>query len=269
MKKTKILIVGGVAGGASAAARLRRLNEMAEIILFEKGEYISFANCGLPYYIGGKITEKSSLTLQTPESFYNRFRVDVRIQQEIIAVDSKKKIVRVQNHRTGESYTESYDKLILSPGAEAIKPPINGLDHPAVFTLRNIPDTYRIKEYMDKKSPRRVVIVGGGYIGVEMAENLHHAGLLVTVVEMQDQLIAPLDYDMASSVHRHMEEKGVTLLLSTAVKGVSSAEDGLLVTLDNGSLETDMIILAIGVKPEGQLAEGAELTMSQRGSIAV
>ncbi|MEG0804521.1 MAG: FAD-dependent oxidoreductase, partial [Pygmaiobacter sp.] len=203
-KNQKVIIVGGVAGGASAAARLRRLDEHAEIILFEKGEYISFANCGLPYYIGGEIKSKSALTLQTPQSFHARFAIDVRIQQEVTALNLARKTVSVQNHATGETYEESYDKLVLSPGAEPVRPPIPGLAGDKVFTLRNIPDTYKIREYIEETHPRHAIVVGGGFIGVEMAENLVAAGVAVSLVEMSEQVIAPIDPEMACDVHRHM-----------------------------------------------------------------
>ncbi len=270
----KVLIVGGVAGGASAAARLRRLDEQAEIIMFEKGEYISFANCGLPYYIGGEITEKSALTLQTPQSFKARFNVDVRIFSEVVAIDKKAKNVTVKNHKTGENYTESYDKLILSMGAEPIKPPIEGINSSKVFTLRNIPDTYKIKDYIDQNSLKTAAVVGGGYIGVEMAENLHSAGLDVTLIEMQDQVIAPLDFDMASDIHRHIESKGIKLLLGNAVRSVrenrsANEGNGLQVALNSGELGVDMLIMAIGVKPESTIAKNAGLNVTERGAIIV
>ena len=200
----KVVIIGGVAGGASAAARLRRLDEKAEIIMLEKGEYISFANCGLPYYIGGEIKQKSALTLQTPRSFNARFNVDVRTLSEAVKIDPARKVVTVLNHQTNETYEQGYDKLILSPGAEPFVPPIEGAKSSKVFTLRNIPDTYRIKEYVDEKKPRTAIVAGGGFIGVEMAENLTQAGVQVTLVEMLDQVIAPIDYEMAQDVHRHM-----------------------------------------------------------------
>ncbi|HBR32680.1 MAG TPA: pyridine nucleotide-disulfide oxidoreductase, partial [Clostridiales bacterium] len=191
----KVLIIGGVAGGATAAARLRRLDESAVIVMFERGEYISYANCGLPYYIGGEIKDKSSLTLQTPESFRTRFNVDVRINSEVIAIDVKTKTVTVRNHSTDGTYEESYDKLVLSMGAKPILPNIDGINSDKVFTLRSIPDTFRIKEFIDSKKPRRAAVVGGGFIGVEMAENLHKAGIEVTIIEMADQLIGTIDYD--------------------------------------------------------------------------
>ena len=269
MAKMKTIIVGGVAGGASAAARLRRLDEKTEIILFEKGEYISFANCGLPYYIGGEITEKSALTLQTPQSFKARFHVDVRVSSEVIGIDKAAKTVTVKNHKNGETYTESYDKLILSPGAEPIKPPIEGIHSGRVFTLRNIPDTYKIKDYIAHHHPKTAAVVGGGYIGVEMAENLHSAGLKVTLIEMQDQVIAPLDFDMASDVHRHIESKGVTLMLGNAVRSMRETENGLSVALNSGEVQVDMLIMAIGVKPESELAKNAGLAVTERGAIIV
>ena len=264
---SKILIVGGVAGGASAAARLRRLDEDAQIILFERGEYISFANCGLPYYIGGEITEKSALTLQTPQSFHARFNVDVRVWQEVTAIDRPGKTVEVKNHRTGERYTESYDKLILSPGAEPIKPNITGIESDRVFTLRNIPDTFRIKEYIDTNKPASAVVVGGGYIGVEMAENLRAAGLNVTLIEMLDQVIAPLDYDMACAVHRHMESKGVRLILGNGVKAISEENNMLRIALNDGQVSAELLMMAIGVRPESSIAKAAGLAVNERGCI--
>lgn len=265
----KVLIVGGVAGGASAAARLRRLDEAAEIVLFERGEYISFANCGLPYYIGGEIKDKSALTLQTPQSFKARFNVDVRIQNEVVAIDRENKNVTVKHADTGETYRENYDELILSMGAEPIKPPIPGIDNPKVFTLRNIPDTYRIKDYIEQSKPRSAVIVGGGFIGVEMAENLLHAGVEVTMVELADQIIAPLDRDMACEVHRHVRSKGVKLMLENAVTAIAETTNGLQITLSDGEVYADMLILAIGVKPESAIASDAGLLTNQRGGILV
>ena len=265
----KTLIVGGVAGGASAAARLRRLDESAEIILFERGEYISFANCGLPYYIGGEIKDKSALLLQTPQSFKARFNVDVRIQNEVVAIDRESKTVTVKQVVTGETYKESYDKLILSMGAEPIKPAVSGIDSAKVFTLRNIPDTYRIKDYIETSKPRSAVIVGGGFIGVEMAESLTHAGLDVTMIELADQIIAPLDRDMACEVERHMRSKGVKLLLKTAVTGVTETTNGLQIALSDGEVFADLLILSIGVRPESAIAKEAGLQTNERGGIIV
>lgn len=265
----KVVIVGGVAGGASAAARLRRLDEHAEIIMFEKGGYISFANCGLPYYIGGEIKKRDALLLQTPESFRSRFNVDVRINSEVTAIDRERKTVAVRNTQTGESTTESYDNLILSPGAEPIKPPISGLDSERVFTLRNIPDTDRIKSFVAEQHPQSAAVVGGGYIGVEMAENLRAAGLDVTIIEMQNQVIAPLDYDMAAEVHRHIQSKGMRLLLETAMQAVQERDGKLHVELSIGALDVDMLVLSIGVRPETRLAKAAGLQLNDRGSIVV
>lgn len=265
----KYLIVGGVAGGASAAARLRRLDEYAEIILFERGEYISFANCGLPYYIGGDITDKEMLTIQTPESFRARFHIDVRTLQEVTGIDSVKKTVTVKDLITGRIYAEEYDKLILSPGAEPAKPDIPGINNPKVFTLRNIPDTYRLKEFIEKKNVKSAVIAGGGYIGIEMAENLHKAGLEVTVVEFSEHVIAPLDFDMAAEVHNHIKSKGVTLILKDGVKEIRDFGNQIKVILGNGEITTDMVMLSVGVRPEGSLARAAGLAVNQRGAVIV
>ncbi|HWP50852.1 MAG TPA: DsrE/DsrF/DrsH-like family protein [Clostridia bacterium] len=268
-KGQKVLIVGGVAGGASTAPRLRRLDERAEIIMFERGEYVSFANCGLPYYIGGEIKEKSALTVQTPQDFVDKFNVDVRVFNEVTAIDTAKKTVAVQNLQTGKSYEESYDKLVLSMGAEPLHPPVPGSDSDKVFTLRNIPDTYRIKEYIEKNKPTSVIVMGGGFIGVEMVENLYAAGLCVTLVEMADQVIAPIDPDMAADVHRHIESKGVRLELGNGVKGMHDDGCKLHVELDRGSAEADMLIMAIGVRPETKLAKAAGIELNQRGAIIV
>lgn len=266
---SKVIIVGGVAGGASAAARLRRLDEKAEIIMFEKGEYISFANCGLPYYIGGDITEKEALTLQTPESFHARFNVDVRVLQEVVSIDVNKKVVKVKNLMTNEIYEESYDKLLLSPGAAPAKPNVKGADNEKVFTLRNIPDTYKIKEYVDQSHVKSALIVGGGYIGVEMADNLHAAGLKVTIVEFADHVIAPIDYDMACEVHNHIRSKGVNLILKDGVKEIRNQGEQLNVILGNSEITTDMVIMSVGVRPESTLAKEAGLEVSPKGAIIV
>ena len=265
----RILIVGGVAGGASAAARLRRLDENAEIIMFERGEHISFANCGLPYYIGGEITDKQQLTLQTPKSFRERFNIDVRVLSEIITIDKEVKTVTVKNHQTNEIYTESYDKLILSPGAEPIRPSIEGINSDKVFTLHNIPDTFKIKDYIDTNNSQSAAIVGGGFIGVEMAENLHAIGLKVTLIEMQEQIIPPLDYDMACDVHRYMKDKGVKLILKNGVKSIIDNGDTLTVKLNEGQVNVDILIMAIGVRPESRLAKDAGLDINERGYIFV
>lgn len=264
----KTLIIGGVAGGASAAARLRRLDEKAEIVILERGDYVSFANCGLPYYIGGEITDQSSLTLQTPQSFRSRFNVDVRVNSEATYIDPAAKTVTVRNTITGESYQESYDRLLLSPGAEPIRPPIPGADAEGVFTLRSIPDTMQIKAYMESRCPRSAVVVGGGYIGVEMAENLKQAGLDVTIIELADHLIAPLDFDMAADVHRYIKSKGVRLVLGNGVKSIATG-GALTVTLDKGTLSADMLILSVGVRPDTALAASAGIRVNKRGAIMV
>lgn len=269
MNNKKILIVGGVAGGASTAARLRRLNEEAEIIMFERGEYISFANCGLPYYIGGEIKEKEKLTLQTPESFKSRFNIDVRVFNEVISIDRNEKKVKVKNVKTGDIYEETYDKLVLSPGAEPFKPNIEGIDCDLVFTLRNIPDTYKIKNYIEENNSKKAIVVGGGYIGVEMAENLHNLGLDVTIVEMQNQIIAPLDFDMACDVQGYIENKGIKLMLESTLRKITKTENGLKATINEVELNADILILAIGVKPETKIAKDAGLEVNERGAIIV
>ncbi len=265
----KTIIIGGVAGGASAAARLRRLQEKSEIILFERGEYISFANCGLPYYIGGAIKDSGRLTLQTPESFYQRFRIDVRINSEVTAIDPKNKTVTVTNCLNNNVYTESYDALILSPGAEPIKPNIAGIQNDKVFTLRNIPDTFKIKKYIEGNHPQSAVVVGGGYIGVEMAENLKNAGVDVTIIELADHLIAPLDFDMAADVHEYMKQNGIHLLLNNGVTAIEDNGSNLSVKLNNGIIHADMLILCVGVRPETALAKDCQINTNQRGSIIV
>jgi CoA-disulfide reductase len=266
----KVVIVGGVAGGASAAARLRRLNEDAEIVLFEKGEYISFANCGLPYYIGEVIREKDKLVVQTPEKMKERFNIDVRVNSEIIRVLADQKLVEVYDHSSGKKYSESYDKLILSPGAEPVKPNIPGMDCPRVFTLRNIPDTYRIKDFVDERKPKRAVVVGAGFIGLEVAENLHARGVKVTVVELADHVIGPLDYEMAAIVHQHMKAMDVEFYLKDGVKALTHGNSHTEVELSSGKkLKTDMIIMGIGVRPESRLAMEAGLQLGKTGGILV
>ena len=261
----KTIIIGGVAGGATAAARLRRLDEKAEIIILERGEYVSFANCGLPYYIGGVITDREDLTLQTPESFKERFNIDVRVLNEAVKISPDTKTVTVKNLRTGETYEETYDNLILSMGAEPIRPNIDGADGSNVFTLRNIPDTLKIKNYIDTAKPRSAVVIGGGYIGVEMAENLAEAGLKVAIVELADHLIAPLDFDMAADVHRYIKSKGIYLHLNNGVKAIS----GNTVVLQNGEITADMIIMSVGVRSETAIAKDAGIELNQRASIVV
>lgn len=261
----KTVIIGGVAGGASAAARLRRLDEQAEIIILERGEYISFANCGLPYFIGGAITDKTMLTLQTPEGFRTRFNIDVRVQNEAQAINAETKTIVIKDLCRGTTYEESYDTLILSPGAEPLWPDIEGADSSCVFTLRNIPDTFKIKAFIEERRPKSAVVIGGGYIGVEMAENLTNAGLHVSIVELADHLIAPLDFDMAADVHHYIRSKGINLYLNNGVKAIN----GNTLTLQQGTLTADMIILSIGVRPETQLAKDCGIALNARGSIVV
>jgi NADPH-dependent 2,4-dienoyl-CoA reductase/sulfur reductase-like enzyme/peroxiredoxin family protein/rhodanese-related sulfurtransferase/TusA-related sulfurtransferase len=263
----KTLIIGGVAGGATAAARLRRLDERAELILLERGEYISFANCGLPYYIGGTITDKEELTLQTPQSFKARFKVDVRVNSEAVAINRQAKTATVKNWQNGQTYEESYDKLILSPGAAPLKLPIPGTDSKRVFTLRNIPDTLAIKSFIEEKHPKSVVILGGGAIGIETAENFVQAGLKVTIVELVDQIIASIDFDMACAVQKHIRTKGVELILGNGLKAVEEEGDTLKITLNDGEIKADMLLLSAGVRPESQLAKDCGLEVNGRGFI--
>lgn len=266
----KILIVGGVAGGASAAARLRRLDEQAEIILFERGEYISFANCGLPYYIGRVIKDRDDLLVQTPKKFKARFNIDVRINSEVISIDRKHKELNVKNLSSGNTYTEKYDKLILSPGAEPLKPPISGIESPRIFTLRNIPDTDRINKFIEEQKPKRAVVVGGGYIGLEMAENLRTRGLLVAIVEMLDQIMPVFDKEMANLLHEHLHDQSIALWLGDAVAGFRENNSRLFVALKSGmELRCDMAVLAIGVKPEVKLAKESGLDTGVTGGIKV
>jgi CoA-disulfide reductase len=267
---SKILIVGGVAGGASAAARLRRLDENTEIILVEKGEHISFANCGLPYYIGGVIKEKEKLLVQTPEKMKQRFNIDVRVNSEVLKIDIDKKSVTIKNHTSNEVYSETYDKLVLSPGAEPIRPKLPGIEAPGIFTLRNIPDTYKIKDYVEKMKPGKAVIVGAGFIGLEMAENLHMQGVNVTIVELADHVIGPMDFDMAALVHSHLRLKNVELCLKDGVEAFKDNGTLIEVKLASGRIiKTDMVIMSIGVKPEVRLAAEAGLTLGKSGGIYV
>lgn len=266
---SKYLIVGGVAGGATAAARIRRNTEQAEIILFEKGEYISYANCGLPYYIGGVIEERDRLFVQTPEAFGKRFNIDVRVNSEVTRIETDKKLVHVRTS-DGREYTESYDKLLLSPGASPVRPPLPGIDSEGIFTLRNVADTDRIKNYMQAHPVKRAVIVGGGFIGLEMAENLHHAGAQVKVVEMANQVMGPIDFSMASLVHQHLQEKGVQLYLEQAVESFTRENGRLKVHFRSGiQLETDLVLLSIGVKAQTSLAQEAGLKLGEMRGIWV
>ena len=264
------MIVGGVAGGATAAARLRRLDEQAEIVILERTGYVSYANCGLPYYVGGVIQEKQALTLQTPESFRRRFAIDVRVGHEATAIHPKEKTVTVRRLEDGSEYTEPYDKLILSPGAKAVHPAGAGLDDPRVFTLRTVEDTFRIRDYVAERKPRRAVVIGGGFIGLETAENLLHAGVETTLLQRSGHVMPPLDADMASSIHAYLRDKGVDLRLNTTYTAVRPSEDGLTVELTDGtSLEADLVLLAIGVAPDSHLAADAGLQLGAKGSIVV
>ena len=266
----KTIIVGGVAGGASAAARLRRLDEHAEIILLERGAYISFANCGLPYYIGGVITEREVLTLQSPAGFRERFCVDVRTLSEAVDLDADSKTLTIQSIATGERYTEQYDALILAPGAAPFRPNIPGLNLAGVFTLRNLSDTFAIDDFIRTTAPQSAVVVGGGFIGLEMAENFSHKGIRVTVVERMEQVLAPLDFEMAADVQNYLREQGVRLRLGCAIEGIAQAQTGFAVSLSGGeTLHTDMVQLAIGVNPELTLAKKAGLTITPLGAIEV
>ena len=265
----KIIIIGGVAGGATTAARIRRVDESAEIILLEKGKYISYANCGLPYYIGGVIEEREKLFVQTPEAFSTRFRVDVRTENEVIFIDRKRKTVTVRQS-SEDTYEESYDKLLISTGASPVRPPLPGIDLSGIFTLRNVADTDKIKAYIDSHAPRKAVVVGAGFIGLEMAENLHAQGAKVSIVEMGNQVMAPIDFSMASLVHQHLMDKGVNLYLEQAVASFERNGKGLKVNFKNGrSIAADIVILSIGVRPETNLARAAELTIGPAGGIAV
>lgn len=266
----KYLIVGGVAGGATTAARLRRLDEHSQIVLFERGPHISYANCGLPYYIGGSIIERENLLIQTPHSFSSRFNVDVRVLSEVISIQPAEKTVTVNNIQQGTTYKETYDKLILSPGAEPVKPPLPGVNLEGIFTLRNVTDTDTIKQYIDVYHPVHAVVVGAGFIGLEMAENLHHLGLKVTIVEMAEQVMTPLDYSMAALVHQHLKTKNVEFYLESGVSAFSRMDDHLLVTLRSSkTIKADLVILSIGVKPDSHLAREAGLAIGETGGIVV
>ncbi len=266
----KVLIVGGVAGGASTAARLRRQDESLEIIMFEKGGHISFANCGLPYYIGGTIKERKSLLLQTPESFNNRFNVDVRIYNEVVKINRESKTIEVLNLKTNDKYLESYDVLVLSTGSKPIKPPIPGIDTPNVFSLWNIPDVDKIKNYIDENSPKRAVVVGGGFIGIEMAENLHDLGMEVSLVDMQNQVMPTIDFEMAQILHSHIKKQGVKLYLSEAVEQFDYIDGKTVVNLKSGEkIHSDIVIFSIGIRPQSNLSIDAGLNVNSRGGIIV
>ena len=266
----KVVIVGGVAGGATAAARIRRLDEQAEIVVFERSGYISYANCGLPYYIGGVIEDPEDLTLQTPESFFSRFRIHMKVHHEVTAIHPDKKTVSVKNVKTSEEFEESYDKLLLSPGAKPVWPGLPGMDSNKLFTLRTVEDTFRIKEYVDQQRPKSVVMVGGGFIGLEVAENLREMGMDVTIVQRPKQLMNPFDADMASFIHSEVRKHGVKLALGYSVEGFAEKDNGVEVLLkDQPSIHADMVVLAIGVTPESSLAKDAGLALGMKGSILV
>lgn len=266
----KVVIVGGVAGGATAAARIRRLDEQAEIVVFERSGYISYANCGLPYYIGDVITDPEELTLQTPESFFSRFRVDMKVRHEVTAIHPERKTVSVKNLETDEVFEESYDKLILSPGAKPTQPRLPGVGIDKLFTLRTVEDTFRIKEYINQNHPRSAVLAGGGFIGLELAENLRELGMDVTIVQRPKQLMNPFDADMASMIHSEMRKHGVKMALGYTVEGFEERNGGVDVLLkDNAPLHADMVVLAIGVTPDTALAREAGLELGIKGSIVV
>ena len=266
----KVVIVGGVAGGATAAARIRRLDEQAEIVVFERSGYISYANCGLPYYIGGVIEDPDDLTLQTPESFFSRFRIHMKVRHEVTAIHPDKKTVSVKNLKTGEKFEESYDKLLLSPGAKPVWLGLPGMDSDRLFTLRTVEDTFRIKEFVDQNKPKSAVMVGGGFIGLEVAENLRELGMDVTIVQRPKQLMNPFDGDMASFIHAEMRKHGVKLALGYSVEGFAERDGGVDVLLkDQPSICADMVVLAIGVTPESTLARDAGLALGMKGSILV
>lgn len=266
----KIIIVGGVAGGATTAARLRRVDENAEIIMFERGEYISYANCGLPYYIGGVISERENLFVQTPEAFNQRFKVDVRVFNEVISIVPESKTVNVKDLRTGKEYSESYDKLVLSPGAEPVRPNLPGIDSEGIFTMRNVTDTDNIKSFIDNHKTKRAIVVGAGFIGLEMAENLHKQGVFVSIVEMAEQVMTPLDYSMASIVHQHLKTKNVAFFLKDGVSSFKRENNQIVATLKSGrKISADVVILSIGVRADSYLARESGIEVGTTGGIVV
>ena len=266
----KIVIVGGVAGGATTAARLRRVDEDAEILILERGGHISYANCGLPYYIGEVIAERERLFVQTPENFKRSFNIDVKIHSEVTAVERERKVVTVRNTESGEEWEEPYDKLVLSPGAEPVKPPIPGINSEGIFTLRSVPETDAIKSFVDDRKPRKAVVVGAGFIGLEMAENLHDRGIFVTIVEMAEQVMNVVDYEMAAMVHQHLKTKDVEFYLQDGVASFTKKGETITITLQSGrTIEAEMVILSIGVRPEGKLAKDAALEIGTTGGIKV
>ena len=265
----KTVIIGGVAGGATAAARIRRNNEEVEIVLLEKGKYISYANCGLPYYIGGVISDRDRLFVQTPETFGNRFNIDVRVESEVTHINKEEKTLTIRK-ANGEEYQETYDKLLISTGAQPVKPPLPGIESKGIFTLRNVQDTDQIKSYIDNNSITNAVVIGAGFIGLEMAENLHELGTKVSIVEMANQVMAPIDFSMASLVHEHLQEKGVDLYLEEAVSSFEESNKGLKVIFKSGeSIETELVILSIGVRPLATLAKEAQIELGETGGIKV
>lgn len=266
----KVVIIGGVAGGATAAARIRRLDELAQIIIFERSSHISYANCGLPYYIGGVIRESADLAIQTPESLWERFRIDVKVRHEVQHIYPDTKTVEVCNLLTGEVFVEAYDKLLIATGAKPTWPNLPGMDAERLFSLRTVEDTLQIRQFIDIHKPKSVVITGGGYIGIEVAENLRDLGLDVTMIQRPKQLLNPLDYEMACIVHREMRKKGVKLLLGYSVEGFSQTEEAISVQLkEQPSIKTDMVVLAIGVTPDTALAKEAGLMLGAKDSIVV
>lgn len=272
----KVVIIGGVAGGATAAARIRRLDETAQIVVFEKSGFISYANCGLPYYIGGTINNKAALTLQTPESFYSRFRVDMRVHHEVTAINADNKTVTVTNLRTGEKFEESYDKLLISTGAKPTTPPFEGINRNNIFTLRTVEDTLKIKDYINTNKPRTAVVAGGGFIGLETAENLRELGIDVTIVQGHSQLMTPFDFDIVPFIHAKLRQHGINLVLNHMVDGFEEKDGKTFVKLKNvatisttNAIPTDMVILAIGVTPDTGLAKNAGISLGMKGSIVV
>ena len=269
-ERRRVLIVGGVAGGASCATRLRRLDESCEIVVFDRGPFVSFANCGLPYYVGGVIREEERLLLATPELFRERFRIDVRVESEIVAIDREHREIEVRESATGQSYRERYDVLVLATGAAPVRPPLPGIDLPGIFALRTIPDSRRIREWIEARAARRAVIVGGGFIGLEMAENLAQRGLAVTVVEMAPHVLPPFDAEMTEEIHEHLQRQSVDLHLGDGVARFEEHDGGLVVRTSSGAvLPADLVILAIGVRPEVTLARNAGLALGKLGGVRV
>ena len=266
----KVLVIGGVAGGATAAARLRRLDEKAEIILFEKGPYVSFAACGLPYFLGGRVVDDHrKLIVRTPEQFLKKNNIDARVNNRVTSIDRENKKVEAEDLSTGKKYTESYDKLIISTGSFPLRPKIPGIDSEGVFTLWNIPDAVKIKEYMSEKGVKRVAIVGGGAIGLEVAENLAESGIEVTIVELSDHLIAPIDADMALPVLKYVMEKGIKVILNDGVTAIEKGDSGLMLRLKEIGVGTDMVLMSVGARPQSELAKDAGLVLNERGFIKV